>query len=198
MIVNLNTDQTLYVVGESPTADNIMYFLGLDYSNIQNITAEEFYTLPPDSQFILGVFNTNFRLAFFQNNKSKNCCPTYIHPDATVISPEYIGKGSIIWPKSYLGCNVKVGNFCIVSQFCSLGHSATLGNNCVLSPGTIIGGSTQIGDNVYFGQSSSIKDKINICNNVEFAMTSVVTRDITESGEYFGSKKSGLLKGKFK
>jgi UDP-3-O-[3-hydroxymyristoyl] glucosamine N-acyltransferase len=189
MLINLNSNKPVYVIGKCATATGIVNFLESE-CQVENISVEEYHTLPAGSQCMLGFFTMPYRVKFFnETNVDQHTWPSYIHPNATVISPSMIERGCIIWPCAFVGHTVTVSEFSMVSQMSSLGKDVVLGRNCMITPGTIIGGSTTVGKNVYFGQTSSIKDKINICNNVTFLMNSTVSKDISISGKYYGNRK---------
>jgi UDP-3-O-[3-hydroxymyristoyl] glucosamine N-acyltransferase len=190
MLINSDLSKPIYVVGKSPTANDIIHFVGLEHPDVKNITTEEYQTLPTGSQCMLGVLNMDFRLEFFNGaNISQHTWPSYIHPNSVILQPSTIGTGTILWPYAYLGAGVTIGNFCTVAQFCSVGHGASVENNCVISPNTVIGGSAQLGSNIWIGQSSSVRDKITICDNIMFIMGSMVSKRVELPGKYYGNRK---------
>jgi len=191
MLLNYNSGQPLYVIGQGISVQEIAHWIKETESiDVFPVTTEDFVNLSDNSQGIIGFWNFSYRKEFIEKIKTlKRRWPTYIHPQTYVTNQNLIGQGTVVLSMSVLGYGVSVGDFCMIGEFCKIGHNTQLGNNVVMTPGSIIGGSTKIHDNVWLGQSSSVKDQLNITNNVEFLMNSVVTKDILESGKYYGNKK---------
>lgn len=89
---------------------------------------------------------------------------TFISKDAYVITPEFIGEGSIIMPMSYIGPFVKTGVCNIVNPQCNLSHHIEIGDFNFIGRGTISGGSVKIGNHCFIGLHSTIKNKIDIAD----------------------------------
>lgn len=99
--------------------------------------------------------------------------------------------------------NVEIEPYCIIhrasmtstiirkgAKICAgvnVGHNAVIGENTVICPGALIGGTCIIGRNVFIGQGASIRDHRNICDYVDIGQSSVVLKDIMESGVYVGN-----------
>ena len=92
------------------------------------------------------------------------------------------------WPQVCNGIKAEIGKFSSIAQQCSIGHGSNLGQNNILCTSTVIAGSTSTEQNVFFGQCSSVKDKIKIGKDITFLMSSVVTKNIEQSGIYFGNR----------
>ena len=190
MLINYNPDQPLYLLGKGITSQEICYFISKEINNtVSTIALEEFYNLEENSQCILTAQDIHLRIEFLKTAQNfKRVWPSYIHSHAFVTNLEMIGQGVAIWPMAYVGYQVKVGDFSCIAQQCNISHGVSMGKNTVLAPMVNITGSTSIGNNVVFGMSCIIKDKIHITDNVEFLMNSVVTKDIINSGRYYGNK----------
>lgn len=190
MLIQFDSTRPLYVVGKCATAEGIVNFIENE-AQVENISVEEYHALPSGSQCMLGFNNMLYRNQFFaKTNIEQHQWPSYVHPNAVVVSPEHIGRGCIVWPCTFLGHLVSMPEFCVISQMSSIGKDVVFGRNCVVTPGVIIGGSTAIGDNVYFGQATSIKDKIKIGHDVMFMMNSVVSKDVSRPGRYYGNRRT--------
>jgi len=79
-----------------------------------------------------------------------------------------------------VGKSTKIGNNV------SIGHNVVIGEDCMVTPLTVIGGSCVIGDNVWIGMQTAIADNIRVCGDVKLGMGSLVVKDITVPGLYFG------------
>jgi UDP-3-O-[3-hydroxymyristoyl] glucosamine N-acyltransferase LpxD len=91
-----------------------------------------------------------------------------------------------------------IGDRTKIGSQCNIGHNTVIGEGCFVTPMTTIGGSCVIGDNVWIGMSTGIADNIRICGDVKIGMGSMVVRDITEPGLYFGvpAERKGDWDGK--
>jgi UDP-3-O-[3-hydroxymyristoyl] glucosamine N-acyltransferase len=192
MLINYNPDLPLYLLGKGITSQEICYFISKEINNsVSTVALEEFYELEENSQCILTIHDMQLRTEFLKQAQNfKRKWPSYIHPQAFVVDQTLIGQGVIIWPFVYIGYQVKIGDFSSIAQQCNIGHGAKLGVNSVIAPMVSIGGSAVIGNNVVFGMSCIVKDKIHITDNVEFLMNSVVTKDIINSGRYYGNRSA--------
>lgn len=193
MLINSDINKPIYVIGLCPTANDMVFFVGQEHPNVVNISIEDFDQLAAGSQCMLGLSNPN-RIDFvFENNVNLYVWPTFIHPSAVVIDPRLIGSGTFISPLTSILSSTNIGNFCFISQTCAIGHNSNIGDNVILKPGVTIGGSSMIGDNCCIGQRCIIKDKIKLADNIKLCMTSVVTRDLLETGTYYNNKKTNII-----
>ena len=69
----------------------------------------------------------------------------------------------------------------------NIGHNCDIGESTIICPGSMIAGGTKIGKNCYIWQGVITKSNITICDNVIIGAGSLVLKDITKSGVYFGS-----------
>ena len=74
-----------------------------------------------------------------------------------------------------------------IGSFVNIGHNNNIGKNTVIGNKTITCGSVSIGKNCWIGVNSSIKNGVSICDNVILGMNSLVVKDITKPGIYYGS-----------
>jgi len=68
----------------------------------------------------------------------------------------------------------------------NIGHNCDIGESTIICPGSMIAGGTKIGKNCYIWQGVITKSNITICDNVIIGAGSLVLKDITKSGVYFG------------
>lgn len=191
MLLNFDPACPVYIVGTSVSTLELQSWVQADVEEpVQSVSVEQFFELPDNAQCIIGFQTLKYRLEFLKKSKDLlRVWPSYVHPKSFVGSIDQLGSGVVIHPLACVGHSAEVGNFSVVCPQVSIGHGTRVGSNVVVSPGTTIGGSSYIGDNILFGQACSVKDKITICGNVEFYMNSVVTKDITTSGTYYGNKQ---------
>lgn len=70
---------------------------------------------------------------------------------------------------------------------CNIGHNCYVGENSIIAPGVLLGGGARIGRNCYIWQGAIISSHISICDDVVIGAGSLVMRDITKSGVYYGA-----------
>ncbi|MGE3975766.1 MAG: UDP-3-O-(3-hydroxymyristoyl)glucosamine N-acyltransferase [Bdellovibrionales bacterium] len=80
----------------------------------------------------------------------------------------------------------RVGAGTVTDNYVHLAHNSTVGKNCVLAFGFGLAGSSHIGDNVMAGGRVSITDHVTLASGVRLGGVSVVTKDVTEPGDYGG------------
>ncbi len=119
---------------------------------------------------------------------------TIIHPTAVVSKWVSIGEGSIITAGSILTCDIKIGKHAHINLLTTVGHDCTIGDYFTTAPSVNISGHCQFGDCVYIGTNASIRDRVRICSDVTVGMGSVVVKNISESGVYFGNPLRKLEK----
>jgi len=114
-----------------------------------------------------------------------------------------IGAGSFIGPFVEIQKNVKIGEYCKIQSHSFICELVEIGNNCFISHGVLFandlfksgapaGGDktkwspTIVGNNVSIGSNATILP-VNICDNVVIGAGSMVTKNITKPGIYFGN-----------
>lgn len=107
------------------------------------------------------------------------------HIGGTIIS-DFVEIGSCVTIDRGTLSNTIIGKHSKIDNLVHIAHNVQIGENCTIIANSIIGGSTVIGDHVWIAPSVTIRDGLNICSNVTIGLGSVVTKDITEAGTYFG------------
>jgi len=74
-----------------------------------------------------------------------------------------------------------------IMAMCNIGHNCFIDENTFLMPSVRLAGNTKIGKNCYIWQGALIGACSNVCDNVSIGMGSVLLKDITEPGVYFGN-----------
>jgi len=191
MLLNFDSAKPVYLLGKGIAAQ--AWKQNLKSENIDPIekSIEDIHTIPNGSQCFLGVLDIKLRTKLLSEIDVENYIwPTYVHPTAFVEDPSSLGQGVWIYSFSYISCLATVGDFSVITSYSNVGHNSEIGKNNVTAINTMIAGSVRTGQNVFFGIGSKIRDKIDIADNVVILMDSVVTKNIIESGTYYGNKKT--------
>ena len=115
----------------------------------------------------------------------KICDNCFIGPFVEIQSEVEIGSRTKVQSHSFICSFVTIGEDCFI------GHGVMFVND-KFSKGSPAQGDkslwqkTSIGNNVYIGSNATILP-VNICDNVVIGAGAVVTKDITESGVYYGN-----------
>jgi acetyltransferase-like isoleucine patch superfamily enzyme len=194
MLIGHNNRDPIFIIGSQVAAVELQLWLkACTTCDVIRIDHDQFATIPKGSHCFLGFWNADYRKKFLESSALTDYhWPSFVHPTACVNDLDSILPGSVIFPMSQIAHRVNSKGFLLLGSMCNIGHGTSLGSNVIISPGVIIGGSTNIGNNVLLGQSSNIKDKITIVDDCKFAINSVVTKDILESGHYYGNKKANI------
>jgi UDP-3-O-[3-hydroxymyristoyl] glucosamine N-acyltransferase len=191
MLMHNQVNQPIYIVGTGPYAKDLYSWMILDgHTNVQLISHDSVNNVPVGSQLLLAFYGMQYRKNFLSETTiERYMWPAFVHSSALVTDLASVSPGVIVGPMSVIGHGAVLEDFCLVGTLSKVGHGTHLGRNTVITPGTIIGGSTSTGSNVFFAQSCSVKDKITICDDVVFAMNSVVKKNISKPGRYYGDRK---------
>ena len=118
--------------------------------------------------------------------------PNIISPDLIMLDNNNFrfGIGNIICAKSFVSCNVEIGNFNIINNSVNLGHDAIIGDYNSIMPAVCISGGVHIGNKNFIGVNSVILQYNNIGNNTTIGAGSVVMRNTKDNNTYVGNPAS--------
>jgi UDP-3-O-[3-hydroxymyristoyl] glucosamine N-acyltransferase len=178
------------MLGKGVIANEIMGWL--QYAKIPNVTQidhDAFYSLDPCSQCLLGFSDLDLRARWTQELQPLDLhwC-TYAHPTAVIHPQARIGPGCAICPRSVIGWNVDLADFVYVGDSGLIGHNTSVDQNVFFGPGCVVGGSCRIGSHCFFGLGSHLRDHLTITANTNFCMSSVISKDITQPGQYYHNR----------
>lgn len=142
-----------------------------------------------------------FKIKFIDiSDVKKGKCCTIIKPSNLYSCS--LGDNVFIGPFVEIQRGAKIGSFTRVSSHSFICELVTIGDNCFIGHGVMFindlfkngktGGkienwqTTHIGDNVLIGSNSTILP-VKICDHVVIGAGSVVTKNITKTGIYFGN-----------
>lgn len=109
----------------------------------------------------------------------------FIHTGDVIIGNDIdMGANSIIHRGSMGSTIVRDG--VKIGVMVNIGHNNFIGKNTIVVGGTITSGSVKVGENCWLCAGTLIRNGVSICDNVIVGMGSMVLKDITEPGIYFG------------
>jgi len=99
----------------------------------------------------------------------------YVGPYTVIHRARIWGKSTIIDARAQIG------------SLNNIGHNAYIGRNTIITQGVMICGSCKIGSNCYIAPGVVVNQHITIIDGCFVGSGSVVTKDITKPGVYYGS-----------
>jgi NDP-sugar pyrophosphorylase family protein len=110
-----------------------------------------------------------------------------------IVNPDtVIGHGTYIYNfNDFLFRSNCIGDHCIVVAYCHFSHGVVIGDYSHISSYTYLS-NCEIGAGSILGIRTSIigfNGKISVANNTNLMLGSVVTKDLPETGTYFGNRR---------
>jgi len=112
--------------------------------------------------------------------------PSLIHPAASICSFSSIGEGTIVMPKSVIGSNTKIGQFCLINTGSSIDHDCVMSDFSSLAPAAVTGGNVKIGIRSAISIGAVIKHGITIGNDCVIGANSFLNKDLPHNIVAYG------------
>ncbi|MEO8721248.1 MAG: acetyltransferase [Ginsengibacter sp.] len=108
--------------------------------------------------------------------------PTLIHPTVITGNRKFlsIGQGCIIGPGNIFTVNIQIGDFVILSIFCSVGHDTIIKDYASFMPAVNISGEVIIGEFVFVGTGAKIINQIEIGRETIVGAGAIVSNSLPE------------------
>lgn len=144
--------------------------------------------VPIDLRWIVGSGNQTAINAMVNLLKNKiSPAQPVIHHSCILGSNVLVGNGSIICPGCIVTCDVVIGQNTVINISSTIGHDCKIGSGVHLSPNSSLSGRTIIGDNCQIGTNTVTIPGVSIADNVIVGASTVITKDLIDSGVYVGS-----------
>jgi len=118
---------------------------------------------------------------------------SYISNLAIVAKFSKIGKGSVICPNCIISTNCSLGQYTTINCGSIIGHDCTIDEYSSLMAHVDLGGHVKIGKNTFLGTKTTVIPGKSVNDNITIGAGSVVIRNLTKEGTYFGNP-ANLLK----
>lgn len=109
-----------------------------------------------------------------------------IHPSAIIGADVEVGFGTTVMAGVVINSSSRISKGCIINTSSSLDHDNILEDYVHISPGVSMAGTVKVGKGSWIGVGSVISNNVSICNDCKVGAGTVVFKDITEPGTYFG------------
>lgn len=138
--------------------------------------------------YFVALGDNNARLTLCrQIVESGGTLATLIHPKAFVSPRARLQPGTLICAGAIVQTYACVGMGCIVNTAAAVEHHCELSDGVHLSPGVYLSGNVFVGERTWLGTGVCVRDKLSIGADITIGVGSVVVKDLTEAGVYFGS-----------
>lgn len=119
---------------------------------------------------------------------------TAIHPTAVISPKAKIGEGSVVMPNAVVNANAVIGRHCIINTAAVVEHNNIIEDFSHISVGAKLGGTVHIGARTWVGIGATVSNNITVCDDCMLGAGTVVVKDITSPGVYYGVPASGKEK----
>lgn len=154
----------------------------LSYEQINNLSK---YTIHK-SPFFIAIGDNLLRKKIYEIYSELNYV-NLIHPFSSISETVKMGIGNLICPGVIIQPDTIIGNHCIINTKASIDHHNIIEDFVNISPNVTCCGTVKIGNLTIIGPSSTITNNTSICKECIIGASSLVLKDITKSGQYWGT-----------
>lgn len=112
---------------------------------------------------------------------------TIISPYALISRHSTVGLGTIIMHKAVISAGSVIGDNSIINTNADIEHDSIIRNHVHVSTHAVVNGNCLIDDGVFIGSNSTLLQGVCITKNTVIGAGSVVTKDVNNSGVYYGN-----------
>ena len=112
---------------------------------------------------------------------------TVVSGNALISKYSSVGKGTIVMHRATVGAGSKIGQNCIINTNANIEHDTVVGNDVHISTHAVVNGNCELKDGVFIGSNTTIFHGISIECDTLIGAGSLVTKNITEKGIYYGN-----------
>ena len=128
------------------------------------------------------------RVKIYENLKKLGASlPVIVSPFSVVSKTAEIGEGSVVMHQVIINPDSVIGNNCIINSKALIEHDVHIGSQSHISTNVTINGGCNIGDNCFVGSGTTLFQGVKIVDEVVIGAGSLVTKDLTSKGIYYGS-----------
>lgn len=131
---------------------------------------------PETREKIVNMLSVNPKILF----------PNIVDPSAIKSDDLVMGKGNVVFPRTILTVNVRLGDFNHINIDCTIGHDSVIKNYNTLYPSVNVSGNVIIKEYNEIGTGAHIIQGITINSQGTLGAGAVVIEDIETPGTYVG------------
>ncbi len=140
------------------------------------------------SLYALGIGTSDVRAMLANRLDDAGSRPaTVIHPDAEIGPEVELGAGVVIYARSVITTNVRIGVHTHINVGCAVQHDSTVGDFVQMSPGVFVNGDCTIGDGVFLGTGAIVTRGCSVGAGARVGAGAVVLDDIAPDTTVVGA-----------
>ncbi len=112
---------------------------------------------------------------------------TVVHPSAIVDPSAYIDAGAVVYPGCIIDRHARLEVNALLNNGCIISHDSVIGGHSFIAPGVVVSGNVTVGERNFVGSGTVFRDGIRTAADCRFGVGSVVVKDATSEGTYFGN-----------
>ena len=158
------------------------------------IALEEIEEKYPPSSFDCFVamsysgLNLNRKNKFLEVRSKGYHMPSFVSPDAYVLSEHKIGQNCMILENNVIQPFARIGNNVTLWSGNHVGHHSIINDHAFISSHVVISGGVEIGEQCFIGVNSTIRDHIHVGRRCIIGAGSLLLEDAAPDGVYLGIK----------
>lgn len=146
--------------------------------------------------YALGIGSATTREAISERLDAAGCAATTIvHPGARVGPDVEMGEGVVVYDRTTLTTNVRIGRHTHLNVACAVQHDSTVGDFVQMSPGVLVNGDCRLGNRVFLGSGAIVTRGCQVGSDARIGAGAVVLRDVPPGTTAVGVPASGRPDG---
>lgn len=200
----------LFLIGAGELAREIESWISLDNAFLENwkiagfldrnlnaldnfpsdysvVGVPETYDFQPDDAALMCIANPVSKKKIAEAIGHKVEFITYLSNHSIIGKYNRIGKGSVVCPNCIISTNSIIEDYTTLNCGCTIGHDCIVGEYSSLMPHVDLAGHVKIGKSNFLGTKTTVIPGRKIADNITIGAASVVIRNLTKEGTYFGN-----------
>ncbi len=137
--------------------------------------------------YALGIGSSAVREQLASRLADAGCEPTTIvHPGARIGPDVVIGEGAVVYDRTTVTTNVRLGRHSHLNVACAVQHDSTVGDFVQMSPGVLVNGACRLGDRVFLGSGAIVTRGCEVGDDARVGAGAVVLRDVPPEATAIG------------
>jgi sugar O-acyltransferase (sialic acid O-acetyltransferase NeuD family) len=154
-------------------------------------------TLPENTQVVVAVgTNTRIRGKIYNEYLSSPLqFLTFKHPQSYVSVSAKLEEGSVIYPNTFIGADVVLGQNVHLCAGAIVDHGTIIGAHSYVAPGAVIAGNVAVGTNCMLGINSTVMESIRLADYTQLGAASFLLRSVDTPSQIYAGVPAVCLKG---
>ena len=137
--------------------------------------------------YTLGIGTSGTRRALAERLATSGCrAATVMHPGAHIGVDVELGEGVIVFDRSTITTNVRIGRHTHLNVGCAVQHDTVVGDFVQFSPGVLVNGDCRIEDDVFLGSGAIVTRGCTVGRGARVGAGAVVLDDVAAGSTVVG------------